>query len=459
MLSNRAVSVGLRLADVSLAGAAAVIGGCRLAARHARRHRGRAAPDRPRLMAIDSMYSLNVLRAREALHLVTYRDLDGYFEHVWTVHPFVGLDPTKPEPARVGRPVATQINAAHTMVEGCAARMPGLAGLPHLNFVLAQLALVLDLDRIVHRNGVAIVRGDPYYHGLLALLLGRLNRCSVELRVIANHDAIYERAGGLAYPRLFRWRAVEQAVVRFTLSRADSVVIASDDNRGFALRNGARPERIAHAANGSMISPIHLEDPQEREAAQDEFGFGDRPVVMFIGRLASEKHPEDVVISVAKARERVPDLAALVVGEGPLRDELVRLSAELGIEDGVVFAGDRDQRWIARMLARCTIVAAPLAGLALVEAALSATPIVAYDVEWHAELIRSGHDGILVPDRDTDAMAAAIADLAEDRALAARLGAAGRARALDVMDPAKLIAQERALAAGLLAGAAAPSEP
>jgi glycosyltransferase involved in cell wall biosynthesis len=449
--------VALRAVDASLAAAAAFAGACRLLARRARRGAARPDPAHPRLMAIDSMYSLNVLRAREALHLVTYRDLDGYFEHVWTVHPFVGLDPTKPEPARVGRPAVTPINAAHTMVEGCSARLPRLARLPHLNFVLAQLALLLELDRVVQRHHVAIVRGDPYYHGLLALLLGRLNGCSVELRVIANHDALYHATGTLAYPRLFRWRAVERAVVRFTLARADSVVVASADNREFALRNGARPERVAFAANGSMVSPIHLEEPLGRAAVEDEFALGDRPVVVCVGRLASEKHPEDVVIAAAKARDRVPDIVVLFVGEGPVRSELGRLSTELGVD--AVFAGDRDQRWLARMLPRCTIVAAPLAGLALVESALSATPIVAYDVEWHSELIRSGEDGILVAYRDTDAMAAAIADLAEDRALAKRLGAAGRARALDVMDPAKLIAQERALAAGLLAGAAAAPPP
>lgn len=410
-------------------------------------------------MAIDSMYSLNVLRAREALHLVTYRDLDGYFEHVWTVHPFVGVDPTKPEVPRVGRPAVTAINAAHTMVEGNPARLPGLTRLPYLNFVLAQLALLLELDRIVDRERVAIVRGDPYYHGLLALLLGRLNGCSVELRVIANHDAIYDAVGALAYPRLFRWRALERAVVRFTLSRADSVVIASADNREFALRNGARPERVAYAANGSMVSPIHLQAPVEREPVEDEFGFGGRPVVMCIGRLSSDKRPQDVVMSVATASERVPDIAALFVGEGPLRGELERLSGELGIADRVAFAGDRDQRWIARMLAQCTIVAAPLAGLALVESALSGTPIVAYDVEWHSELLRAGRDGVLVPDGDTAAMGTAIAELVADPARAARVGAAGRARALEVMDPAKLIAQERALAAGLLAAAAAPAPP
>ena len=453
---SNAARVVLRAVDISLAGAAAIGAAGALLARR-RRPVARPPSERPRLMAIDSMYSLGMLRAREAVHLVTHRDLGGYFEHVWTVNPFVGVDPTQPAADGVGSPVVTPLAAAHTMIEGTSARLPSLVRLPYLNFVLAQTQLLLALDRIVDRQRVDIVRGDPYYHGLLALLLGRLNRRRVEIRVIANFDAIYDAVGTLAFPRLFRWKAVERRVVRCTLSRADSVVVASDDNRGFALRNGARPERLSHAPNSSMVNPMHLEEPSAREALDDEFGLGDRPVVVCVSRLAPMKHPEDVVLSLAKARHRDPHLAAVLIGTGIMRDELEELCAELGVSDHVIFAGDRDQRWVARMLTQAAVVAAPLAGLALVEAALSGTPIVAYDVEWHAEFLRAGEEGVLVPYRDTDAMAAAIVALVADPERGARLAAAAREHAMQIMHPAKLLAHERALADALLAQAPAPS--
>ncbi len=458
-MSAKPTRVLLRAADAGLAGAAALAAGVRLLARRRRPpDRAPAVPERPRLMAIDSMYSLSMLRARQALHLVTHRDLDGYFGHVWTVHPFVGVDSTRPDAPPAGPATVTALDATHTMVEGRAGRLPALTRLPYLNFVLAQTGLVLALDRIVARERVAILRGDPYYHGLFALLLGRLNRCRVEIRVIANHDAIYGDVGSLAYPRLFRFRALERAIARFTLSRADSVVIASDDNRAFALRNGTRPERIAFAANGSMVNPLHLEDPAQREPLdRDELGLGERPIVVCVSRLEHLKHPEDVLVSVAVARRREPRIAAVLVGEGAMRRELEALRDELGLHDDVVFAGDRDQRWIARLLTQAAVVAAPLAGLALVESALSGTPIVAYDVEWHAELLRDGHDALLVPYRDTDAMAAAICALVQDAERARVLAGSARARVLQVMDPARLLAAERDLAERLLAGVSAPS--
>lgn len=455
-MSAKAARLSLRAVDLSLAAAAALTGACILLARQPRRRR-LAPTEHPRLLAIDSMYSLSVLRARGAEHLVTHRDLDGYFDHVWSVHPLLGADPRAPSAAGVGSPTITALTDAHTMIEGKTRRINSLARLPHLNFALAQVQLVLMLDRIVYRQGIAVVRGDPYYHGLLAHLLGGLSGRPVELRIVVNYDATYETIGALAHPRLFRWRALEQRVARYTLSRADSVVVCSADNGEFALRNGARSECLTYLGNGSMVNPVHVGEPREREVLEDEFALGDRPVVVCVSRLERVKHPEDVVISVAKARRRDPRIAAVIVGDGAMRSELVQLCAELGVEGDIVFAGDRDQAWIARILAQSTVVAAPLAGLALVESALSGTPIVAYDIEWHSELIRSQQEGILVAYRDTDAMAAALCALIEDSEKAACLAAAARARVMEIMRPAKLLADERAHADELLAIASHPS--
>jgi glycosyltransferase involved in cell wall biosynthesis len=440
----------LRAADLLLAAGAAATGLAIVLARHARR--GRPPVTSPaRLLHIDSMYSLKVLRARRHEHLVTRRDLDGYLEHVWSVHPFVGADPTPPPTSGVGSPTVTPLTPAHTMIEGKVARHRWLMRLPRLNFALAQAQLVLALDRLVQRERIAIVRGDAHYGGVLALLLGRLNGRPVEVRINGNFDAIYESVGTLAYPRLFRWRAVERRVVRCALSRADSVVVFNADNASFALRNGATADRLKMLENASMVNPIHHTEPRERDAPDDEFGLGDRPIVVLVSRLERLKHPEDVVLAVAKARRRDGRIAGIIVGDGTMRREMAELCCELGVQDDIVFAGDRDQRWIAGMLTRADVVAAPLAGLALVEAALSGTAIVAYDIEWHAELLRADREGVLVTYRDTDAMADAICALIADPETAARLASAARARALELVDPAERVAEERALVDGLLA--------
>ena len=452
LLSRRAVRAALVGADVAVAATAAAVTGGVLLARHLRRRRRPAPVAARRLMAIDSMYDLATLRARHAEHIVTHRDLAGFYDRVWNVHPFAGIDAQAGTFTVLGAPLTTPLTAVHTMIEGRPGRFARLAFLPLSNFVLAQAQLVLHLDGIVHREGVALIRGDPFYHGLLASLLGALSGRPWEIRVVGNHDAIYETTGELAYGRLFRWRFVERRVARFTFPRADSVVVQSQYTREYVIRNGARPERVAIGPMAIFVDPVHLSDPADRAPLADEFGLGDRPVVGFVGRLEHVKHPEDVIISVAKARAHDRRIAAVIVGDGSMRAELMALCAQLGVEDDVVFAGVRDQRWIARLLPRCAVIAAPLSGLALVESALSAAPIVAYAVEWHSEFVADDREALVVPYRDTDAMAAAICVLVDDAARARRLAEAARARALDIMDPDKLIAHERALAERLICG-------
>lgn len=442
----------IALTAVDLAGAvvAASVTAALLLKRRLRR-RGPSVRGPRRLMAIDSMYDLDTLRARRAEHIVTHRDLQGFFDHVWSVHPFAGVIPGAAAITSFGAPSITPLTSAHTMIEGKPGRFDRLAFMPYLNFVLAQAQLTLLLDRIVHDEGVSIIRGDPYYHGLLAMLLSSLHGRPWEIRVIGNQDAIYETTGELAYARLFRWRFVELRVAHFTLSRADSVVVQSTYNREYAIRRGAIPERVALGPMAIFVDPVHLVKPEEREPLDDEFGLGDRPVVAFVGRIEHVKHPQDVIIGVAKARQREPRVAALLIGDGSIRPELNALCAQLGVEADVIFAGERDQAWIARMLPRCSVIAAPLSGLALVESALSGAPIVAYDVEWHTEFLEADREGVIVPYRDTDAMADAICALVADAALASRLGAAARAHALHVMQPSTLIGHERGLAERLIA--------
>ena len=424
--------------------------------------RRRPAGPSPRkvLMVFNNFYSLRVLRARGAEHTITHRDLDGYFDHVWTVHPLVGADESEPEEASAGGPSRTELAKRHTLIEARVARTERLQRLPMLNFALAQAQLVYRLSRIIARERVSIITAwEPFYTGPIALALGRLHGIPVEIRIASNYDDVYEAVGELGYPRLLRWRRLEQALAHFTLSRAQQVVVLSANNRQYAVNNGALEERTAYAGNWAMIDPVHLVDPRDRAPYVDEFGLGDRPFAVTVCRLERVKYPEDVLTVLAKARESCPQLGGLLIGEGSQRAELEAQARELGLEGHLFFVEGRDHEWVSQALAAATVVLAPMAGLTLTEAALSETPIVAYDYEWHAEFIEPGETGILVPYRDTDAMAAAACALVADPERGSRLGAAARARALERMHPDAALAHERALAQWMLDRTAAGVTP
>lgn len=408
----------------------------------------------PKLLSLDSTYSWEMMKARKLEHEILCRDLDGFFEHVWSVHPLVGASPEHARASAVGSPSTIRVADRHTMIEGRVGQFTWLTFAPVLNFTAAQAVLLVRLLRIIRAEHISIIRaGDPFYHSLLGLLLARWNGLPLVVRINANQDSMYAATGELAYPRLLPSRAVEQRVARFVLQRADLVAPGSQDNLQFALNNGARLERSTLFRYGSWVDPVHFTvEPRDRLSVRKELDFDERPFVILVSRLEPVKHPDDVLRALAHARSRLPELGAVLVGDGTMRSSMEAMAVDLGVADDVRFVGNQDQIWIAAALASASVVLSPLTGRALVEACLSGTPVVAYDVEWHSELIATDATGILVPYRDVRAMGDAVCALVSNPSLAASIGERARAATLRMMDPVRLMDHERKEYSRLLRG-------
>ena len=408
-------------------------------ARHKAPSTGRA------LLHLDTAYSWESIRELDIEHLILCRDLDGFFDHVWNVHPSVGASPLHSPDSSVGSPTTMELSPRHTLIEGKVAQFKWLGRFPRLNFALAQAVLIAKLTRIVRRHGVDIIKAaDPFYTGMLGLLLARLTGVPLTVCINANHDHMHEATGELIYPRLLPSHALEKRVARFVLERADLIAAGNEDNRQCALANGGRSERSTLFRCGTWVDPVHFQvEPADRPSVRSELGLGDRPFVIIVGRLVPVKHPDDVLAVLDICKTRLPDLGAVFVGDGSMRPELEISAAEKGLSNDVWFVGNRSQEWIANALSSATVVLSPLTGRALVEACLSGSPVVAYDVEWHSELVSNGETGILVPYRSIQDMADAVCGLVTDPSVAATLGKKGRSVTLQMMDPVRLKEHER----------------
>lgn len=379
-------------------------------------------------------------------HEVTCRDLDGFFDYVWSVHPAVGASPEHSPSTAVGLPVKLELAERHSVIEGKVAQFEWMASLPRLNFALAQVVLTVELLRLIRAEEITIIRaGDPFYTGLIGLVLARITRVPLVVRVNANQDYMYESTGEVAFPRLLPSRALEQRASRFVLKRADLVAAGNENNRQFALANGAPAEHSTLFRCGTWVARLHFEtEPAQRPSVRSDLELGDRPFMVLVSRLEPVKHPDDVLRALAGCKPHVPDLAVVFVGDGTMRDQLESLADELGLADDVRFMGYRDQQWIAAALSSATVILSPLTGRALVEACLSGTPVVAYDVEWHSELVANGETGILVSYRNIGEMAAAVVGLLTNPSWAAELGGKARSATLEMMDPSRLKDHEQA---------------
>lgn len=402
------------------------------------------------LISIEGDYSLHRIRERKLFHELFSRSVDGLFHKVWHVNPLVGADPSEPAASSNGPPTVTELAPGHVVLEGHVALSPWLSWFPPLNLLLAQIVLFVRLSRIVRREPSSILRaGDPYYLGLLALLLSKLHRRPLVIKVAANYDAVFEATGKPAYPRLLRSRKFEKWIERAVYKRADLVAAANQNNLDYVLKNGAIVSRSTIFRYGSWVDASHFAPPGDEADFLEAVGLAGRKVVVFVGRLEPVKHPEDAIRAFAVASRDVPTAALLVIGDGSMRAELESLSRELDIQQSVCFAGARDQTEVRDALRQSHVILAPLAGRGLVEATLSGTPVVAYDIEWHSELLDPA-SGILVGYRDSEAMGEAARTLLKDEGLAVLLGTSAREKCLEMMDPQKLMAHERSAYAKVL---------
>lgn len=399
------------------------------------------------MLVIDSSYTYEAITQRGLQKSVTCRDLDGFFDHVWTVHPFASLVTSPSWAPRYGAEQSYEVAERHTFIEGKVGLSHRLARLFPVNFLFGQIRLYLQLRRLVKEQKVSVIRaGDPLYLALLGLAVSRSTGVPLLVRVGSNNDKIYQTTGKPIIPRLMRWRWVEKIVERFVLSRADLVVGANQDNLDFALANGARPEASTLFRYGNLLDRRHFVPPSERpvdRATMEELGLEPGKFLLYIGRLEAVKHPDDVIRTLAHVRSRGHDVKAVLAGDGRMREQLDVLAEELGVADHLVMPGNRSQDWLVNAIGLAAVVVSPHTGRALSEAALGAAPVVAYDVDWQAELIETGVTGMLVPHNDAAGMGSATEAMLADRDLAHRMGDNLRRRALDMLDPEKLDQHER----------------
>jgi glycosyltransferase involved in cell wall biosynthesis len=154
------------------------------------------------------------------------------------------------------------------------------------------------------------------------------------------------------------------------------------------------------------------------------------PIVGALGRLSPEKG-FDVAI---RALSLLPDVTLVLVGDGPERERLEALAAELGVDERLKLVGWSNEA--RRYLPGFDVLVLPSRldtfPLAIIEAMLASVPVVAADVGSVREAVRDGETGYLFPAEDVDALADRLRRVLADAELARGLGRRGRARAVEL---------------------------
>ncbi len=316
---------------------------------------------------------------------------------------------------------------------------------PLVNFVLAQIGLIFHLVKLFWREKDLFVRAeDPRYNGLLGFAITRIKRLPFIVGTWGNPDSIRKYTGVPLQPRVFKSVKTEMFFERFLMRRADCVLVQNEDNFNYAVLYGARKENVKYFRLGNAIYPGHFVEPGNRALSlEDRAKIGhDGYKVCTISRLEKLKLVDNTLKSFKEMRN-APNAHLYIFGDGSERNSLIDLGRELGIEDQIHFLGNVDQGTLARLLPQMDLVLSPSMGRALTEVALAGLPIVAYDIDCHPEIVKTNETGILVEYLDVQTMAKAGDYMFENTAEAKRMGNAARDWVLVLMNPEKLIQEQR----------------
>jgi glycosyltransferase involved in cell wall biosynthesis len=221
-----------------------------------------------------------------------------------------------------------------------------------------------------------------------------------------------------------------RAAVSHVYPRLDGVVCVSAGS-AVAVHQVAR---LSAEQVRVIPGPFDLDMPVQRASGLAPWAAeqDDRPVVVAIGRFTPQKGFDILLRAHKLALSSGMEYRLWILGEGPLRGELVALADELKIADSVRMPGFVANPYPALRQAAVFVMSSRFEGLpvALFEALALGTPCLATDCpSGPAEILDNGRYGLLVPVENEKALADALCFLLRDDALRQRLALAGRGRA------------------------------
>ncbi|MDP9479552.1 MAG: glycosyltransferase family 4 protein [Actinomycetota bacterium] len=243
---------------------------------------------------------------------------------------------------------------------------------------------------------------------------------------------------------------------RWIYRRAERMIAVSGEIRRLLIEGFAvPPERVTFVPNAVVPVPdAPLGEASPGSPPEREDGWREGPLIGRVARLQPEKGMDTFLRAAARVAPLFPEANFLVVGDGPLREELVALSEHLGLGRRVHFLGYRsDARALIGLLD--VLVVSSLsdgAPLVILEAMGAGVPVVASVVGGIPDQVRHEREGLLVPPGDPVALGDAILCLLQEPAHARRLGEAGRQRAASEFGYATLLRRVEAVYRAALLG-------
>jgi len=275
----------------------------------------------------------------------------------------------------------------------------------HLNQTIERL----DID-IIHVH-------SPFLLGRLGARAARRHK----LPLLFTFHTLYEQ-----YVHYFPFventsKQVVQAIARNFSNRCNVVIAPSKLVVDYLRQIGIKTPIV------KIPTGIDMDEFKELDRSWLKNSYGVRPqekVLLFVGRLGKEKNVAFLLKSFQTVLKHIPDCRLVMVGKGPLEEELRQLCRQQGIEDKVIFTGELSRQQIVHCYASSDLFVFPSVtdtqGLVIGEAKAAGVPVVAVRAFGPAEMVNHYEDGLLT-ELSLPAFTEAIIKLLRDKELYARM--------------------------------------
>ena len=255
----------------------------------------------------------------------------------------------------------------------------------------------------------------PFNLGFTALMATSLRRLP---RVFTHHTLWEEYVHYLPIPQRYT-RPAALGLCHYFLNGVDRVITPSAEVRT-RLRGQGFGGSVDVIPTGIDVNVFRGGKAEDANLDFDD----DTIIFLYVGRLGKEKSVDQVLKAFHSAREEMPNLRLLVVGDGPARQELEELNRQLG--QGATFLGfqPRERLKDFMALARAFLFASvtETQGLVLLEAQAASVPVVAVRASGTNEAVDPDRTGVILEEGDLKGFSAAILDFAKHPDKARKMG-------------------------------------
>jgi glycosyltransferase involved in cell wall biosynthesis len=228
-----------------------------------------------------------------------------------------------------------------------------------------------------------------------------------------------------------RFHRLAHPITRWVYRHADSIVVYGQHVRRYLIDQGVEESKIfvaAHAVDNALYARVT--SPEEKATRKTQLSLEAQKVVLYLGRLEKIKGLEYLLEAFAQVKS--DDSVLMLAGDGFLYDSLMSLAKELGIRSKTRFVGyvrpeDAERYYAIADLFVLPSVTMPTGketwGVVVNEAMNQGLPVIATDAVGAAAggLVQSGVNGLVVPERDSGALALAIERLLTNDRLRAEM--------------------------------------